>query len=693
MIADLPPEANGQRRVLYSIPVDRDTDRVAARVSDLRNQVEYHEYRYYVLDDPVITDAEYDRLFRELVELEREYPELASPDSPTRRVGGGLQEKFGKIQHHAPMLSLANAFDDGELRAFQKRITNLLGIDQIDYVTELKIDGLAVALTYERGAFVRGATRGNGLIGEDVSANLRTVRTIPLRFRSGPTIPNVIEVRGEVYLPVSAFEKINESRMEAGETPFANPRNAAAGALRQLDTSITKSRPLAFFGYAVGYVEGMEFRTQSEILEALRGWGFQTNPNFRRHTSLESVLKCCHEWESKRDSLDYQIDGVVVKVDNLDYQSRLGVVSRDPRWAIAYKFPSDVATTRLLEIGINVGRTGTLNPFAVLEPVQVGGVTIKLATLHNADDIRRKDIREGDIVVVKRAGEVIPQVVGPVREKRTGAEKEFTWPDKCPACGAPVEHEEGVAMAYCTNRQCPSQRFEGLNHFVSQGAMDIRGLGAQTVRKMLDLGLIRDAADLYSLTDEQLAALPGFKEKSVANLRASIEQSKTRPFARVLFALGIRHVGERVAELLAAHLRDIDSLTAASEEQIAAIPGIGSEIAGSIRKYFLDPENLDLLRRLKAAGLRMVAGDESKPREGAFSGKTFVITGTLPSLSREEATRLIEEQGGKVTSAVSAKTDFLLVGESAGSKLQKAAELGVKRISEDEMRQMMETDH
>jgi len=668
--------------------VDTDLDQIAARIGDLRRQVEYHNYRYYVQDDPSISDAEYDKLFRELSELESAHPELASPDSPTRRVGGAVQEKFGKVAHHAPMLSLANAFNEGELHAFHKRIANLLGTSDIEFVTELKIDGLAIALTYERGAFVRGATRGNGLVGEDVTANLRTIRSLPLRLRDHQPSPAVMEIRGEVFLPVSAFQKINEERMSAQESPFANPRNAAAGTLRQLDTSITASRPLAFFGYSIGYSEGVRLQTQQQVLEQLKQWGFPINTNYRHHASLESVIDFCREWEAKRESLDYEIDGVVVKVNRLDYQDRLGVVSRDPRWAIAYKFPSRVAITRLVQIGINVGRTGTLNPFAVLEPVQVGGVTIKLATLHNADDIRRKDIRQGDYVLVKRAGDVIPQVVGPVRERRTGEEVEFAWPDSCPVCQSPVLKEAGVAMAYCTNRACPAQRFESLNHFVSGWAMDIVGLGAQTLRKMLDLGLIKDAADLYALDADKLAQLPGFKEKSIENLLDSIERSKSRPFPRVIFALGIRHVGERVAGLLADHFSDMDQLLAASQEEISGVPGIGPEIASSVHAFLAEPVNRDFIARLRAAGLQFSAPKKTVT-EGPLVGKTFVITGTLPSLSREKATEKVALAGGKVTSSVSSNTDFLLVGENPGSKLQKAEKLGTRVISEEELLRML----
>ncbi|HXF38710.1 MAG TPA: NAD-dependent DNA ligase LigA, partial [Blastocatellia bacterium] len=446
-----------------------DIDRVAARIAELRQKLEYHNYLYYVKDDPEISDAEYDRMFRELIELETAHPELASPDSPTQRVGGEPLERFTKVQHHAPMLSLANAFSEDELRAFNRRVSGLLERDDVAYVTELKIDGVAMALTYQNGQFVRGATRGNGVVGEDVTANLKTVKQIPLRLKAGGERIAELEVRGEVYFPLSAFNALNEERADQGLSQFANPRNAAAGGIRQLDPKVSRSRALSFFGYAIGYIEGFELKTQKETLETLQEWGFPVNTNYRWHDSIEGVLKFCEGWAPKRESLDYEIDGVVVKVDDLEDQRVLGTVSRDPRWAIAYKFPGQVATTRLKEIGVNVGRTGSMNPYAILDPVKLGGVTIKLATLHNEDDIRRKDIRIGDMVVVKRAGDVIPQVVGPVLEQRTGKEKVFRYPTKCPSCGKPVVHEEGEAMAYCVNRECPAQIFETLNHFVSRG--------------------------------------------------------------------------------------------------------------------------------------------------------------------------------------------------------------------------------
>jgi DNA ligase (NAD+) len=674
--------------MLYSKTVERNPDQVAARVAELRKEIEYHNYRYYVVDDPVISDQEYDRLFRELVELEKEYPELASPDSPTQRVGAEPQERFKKIQHGRPMLSLANAFDHEELLAFDKRIRNLIEVEGIDYVTELKIDGCAVTLNYENGVLVRGATRGNGLIGEEITANLKTIRVIPLRLQDGP-IPRLVEVRGEAYLPVSAFNKANEERSAAGETPFANPRNAAAGALRQLDPRVTAERPLSFFGYALGRMEGIEFQTQMEVLDQLRRWKFPVNPHYRHHDNIAGVAAYCREWQDKRDSLDYEIDGVVVKVNDLAYQERLGVVSRDPRWAVAYKFPGQLATTRLLKIEINVGRTGALNPYAVLEPVQLSGVTIRTATLHNEDDIRRKDIREGDVVIVKRAGDVIPQIVGPVREKRTGSEREFRNPTECPVCHSPVVREEGEAMAYCTNRRCPAQKLELLKHFVGQNAMDIRGLGPQTLEKLIDLQLIEDASGLYSLTEDQVALLPNFKEKSIGNLLASIERSKAQPFARVLFALGIRHVGESIAQLLAGAFGSIEALSSASEEEIGAVKGIGPEIAHSVRAYLNQEENRNLIDTLQKAGLQFRGEIAPARPSGSLSDKTFVITGTLPTLSRKEATDLIESKGGKVIATVSSKTSYVLLGENPGSKLQKAQELGVPRITEEQLKAML----
>lgn len=661
----------------------------ARRIRELSDEIEAHNYRYYVLDEPVISDQEYDRLLRELIDLEQAFPELAAPDSPTQRVGAEPVESFGKVEHRAPMLSLANAFSEEELRAFHKRVRGLLEVDQLEYITEFKIDGLAVALTYENGTLVRGATRGNGAVGEDVTANLRTIRTIPLRLR-GDRFPAVVEVRGEAYFPVSGFERVNADRVAAGENPFANPRNAAAGTLRQLDSRITASRPLAFFGYSIGFIEGGEREpaTQAEVLAQLSAWGFSTTPRHRVHSTVEEVLEYCAEWQEKRDSLDFEIDGVVVKVNRLDFQERLGSVSRDPRWAIAFKFPGRVATTRLLEIRLNVGRTGTLNPYAILEPVEVGGVTIRTATLHNEDDIRRKDIREGDMVVIKRAGDVIPQVVEPLKEQRTGQEKVFSYPKSCPVCASAVVREEGDAMAYCPNQQCPAQQLESLKHFVSQGAMDIRGLGPQTLEKLISKGLIASAADLYRLKPEEVLQLEGFKERSVENLMTSLENSKSRPPARVLFALGIRHVGESIAQLLVGHFGGIEPLASASSEELAEVQGVGPEIAKSVQGYFSVRQNLEFVQSLKALGLQFVLPRKEAAAAQVFEGLAFVVTGTLPTLARNEAKEYIVSRGGAVRGSVSGNTNYVVVGEDPGSKFDKARELGIPILDEAGLRRL-----
>lgn len=680
------------RALCYIRRVKKDIDRATAQIANLREKIEYHNYRYHVLDDPLIADEKYDRLFRELVDLELQFPELASSDSPTRRVGAEPQERFQKVQHQAPLLSLANAFEADELRSFGRRITNLLGSIEADFVTELKIDGVAVALTYQDGFLVRGATRGNGLIGEEITPNLKTIRAIPLKVRDVKDAPKHMEVRGEAYLPLSDFSRLNQERAEAGETPFANPRNATAGALRHLDPRVTASRPLSFFAFSIGYVEDYELNTQLQTLESLAHWGFPVNQHYRWHEGIEHAIRFCMKWERRRESLDYEIDGVVVKVNRVDYQDRLGVVSRDPRWAISYKFPGQLATTKLLQIKINVGRTGALNPYAVLEPVKLGGVTIRTATLHNGDDIRRKDIREGDLVIVKRAGDVIPQVVGPLREKRTGKERKFRYPDQCPACTSPVLHEPGEAMAYCTNLNCPAQRLETLKHFSSRGAMDIRGLGPRTIERLVEHELIQDSGDLYALTLEQIGELPNFKEKSTSNLIASLEQSKSLSFSRVLFALGIPHVGERIAQMLVAEFGEIDALSSATEEEIASIQGVGPEIAHAVCQFLSIAENQKLIDKLKKGGLNFWTSPATPEATGPLSGKSFVITGTLAGLSRSEASKLIQSKGGKISSSVSSKTHFLVVGESPGSKLKKAEKLEVPRISVEELRRLAATD-
>ena len=663
---------------------------LAARAATLREKLERASHEYYVLDRPSLSDAEYDRLFRELQALEAEHPELRTPDSPTQRIGAAPQSALPKHSHLVPMLSLGNAFNEEELEAWQERLGRLVGADveREGYTTELKIDGAAVSLTYRDGVLVTGATRGNGSIGEDVTPNLRTVRQIPLRLL-GANHPPLLEIRGEAYMPFSAFEKMNEERVRDGEPVFANPRNAAAGALRQLDPSITARRPLRFFGYSVAAPEGtpLPFRTQWELLETLGAWGIPVAPHRRRCATLAEVHAWAKEIENVvRAQIDFAIDGGVVKVNALGLQEELGVVGgREPRWAIARKFAPDIAETRLLDIQVNVGRTGALNPYAMLEPVEIGGVTVKLATLHNEDLVRTRDLRVGDWVQVKRAGEVIPQIIGPIPERRTGEERAWQMPTKCPACGTPVQRDEEEVAVYCSNVACPGRQLEGLVHFASRGAMDIRGLSYARIQQLLEAGLIHDVADIYALQLEQLVELDRFAEKSAQNLVDAIEASKQQPFSRLLNGLGVRHVGQGAAELLARHFGSLDALAKASEEDILAVRGVGETIAHSVRQYFADASVKALIAKLARAGVNF-----TEPRtveaDGALRGKTVVITGTLPSLSRTEATELVERAGGRVTSSVSKATSFVVAGESPGSKLAKAQELGVEVIDEGELR-------
>lgn len=659
----------------------------AARAAELRETLERASHEYYVLDAPTLSDFEYDRLFRELKTLEEAHPELRTPDSPTLRVGAEPASKLEKTEHLAPMLSLDNAFGHDELRAWETRNARIADeVRAAGYVVEPKIDGLAIALTYEDGVFVKGATRGNGTIGEDVTRNLRTIREIPLRLREGgPTPPRRFEVRGEAYLPLSGFGQMNARRAAEGLATYANPRNAAAGSLRQLDPSVTASRPLRFFAYALEVPPGerMPVESQSALLDALRAWGLPVNTLATRCADLEEVLGFVERFEKQRGELDYEVDGAVVKVEPLSLHGELGVVGgREPRWAIAYKYAPDLAVTTLKSIEINVGRTGALNPYAVLEPVEVGGVVVKLATLHNEEDIRRKDIRVGEKVLVKRAGEVIPQVVGPQVEEGQERGPLFVMPDHCPACGTPVERPSGEAMVYCPNSACPDRIYWGVVHFASRGAMDIRGLGERTIATLLERGLVRDVADLFYLGEEQILSLEGFKEKSAQNLLAGIAESKARGFARVLFGLGIRHVGESAAALLARHFGSVDRLAQAGSEEIAAVHGIGETTAEAARAWLTEPRNLEVVEKLRAAGVKLTE-ERAEPAEGPFTGLTFVITGTLPTMSRGEAGAFIEARGGRVTGSVTKKTDYLVVGEDAGSKLTKARELGVAELSED----------
>jgi DNA ligase (NAD+) len=661
---------------------------LSARAATLREELERANHQYYVLDRPEISDAEYDRKFRELQELERSHPELRTPDSPTQRVGAPPQGVLAKHTHLVSMLSLGNAFDDDELRAWADRMARIVGdAARRDYTAELKIDGAAVSLTYEDGVLVVGATRGNGTIGEVVTANLRTIRDVPLRLRTKRP-PRRIEIRGEVYFPFDAFEQLNRQRAAAGEELYANPRNTAAGALRQLDPSMTAQRKLRFFGFSAAVPDGdrMPYATQWELLEALVEWGVPVQHNRVHASTLDEVVAFVRTVESElRPTLNFGIDGVVVKANSFALQDELGIVGgREPRWAIARKFAPDIAVTKLLGIEVNVGRTGALNPYAMLEPVEIGGATVKLATLHNEELVAAKDLRIGDWVQVKRAGEVIPQIIAPLPDLRDGSEKKWRMPRKCPACGTPVERDEEEVAVYCPNVACAGRQLEGLVHFASRGAMDIRGLSYARIEQLIAAKLVRDVADIFALTVDDLVSLDRFAEKSAENLIAAIEEAKTRPFSRLLNGLGIRHVGAGAAQLLARHFGSLDSLAIASEADILSVHGIGETTAHAVVTYFQNPTTRRLIEKLRA---RAVEFEEPRSRatSGALAGKTVVITGTLPSLSRQQATELVESNGGRVAGSVSKNTDLLVAGESAGSKLDKARTLGVEVIDEAEL--------
>ena len=649
------------------------------RIEGLREQIRYHNRRYYIEDAPEISDAEYDALYAELESMEAEHPELVTPDSPTQRVGGEPLEGFEEVRHTVPMLSLANARKTDDLKEWDARVRRLLGPDEeerLRYVTELKIDGLAVSLRYENGRFVRGATRGNGLVGEDVTQNMRTVRAIPGRLDDDP--PEVLEPRGEVFMTLENFEVLNRRQEAQGKPPFANPRNAAAGSIRQLDPRITASRPLTIYLYGVG--EGGElYESHSAMLDALKSYGLRANP-YQVHDSIETVIEECERCAAERESLPYQIDGVVVKVDSREQQRALGTVARAPRWAIAYKFEPLAGRTELLDIIVKVGRTGALTPQAVLEPVNIGGVMISRATLHNEDYIKEKDILIGDKVVVERAGDVIPQVVRPVVEERTGDERAFEMPTHCPVCGEPVSRPEGEAVTRCVNARCPAQALEHIIHWSSKGAMDIDGLGEKVATRFFDLGLIKDPADIYDLREEQISPLEGFGEKSAENLILAIERSKEQPFPRVLYALGIRHVGSVTAELIAERFSGEDLLRGVSVEQLTEINGVGGVVARAMVEYFALEDNRDLVERLMRVGLHFERVSDG-PSDGPLAGKRMVITGAL-SRPRGEFVERLEAAGGTFTSSVSKNTDYLLAGEEAGSKLDRARELGVPVIDE-----------
>ncbi|HSD94046.1 MAG TPA: NAD-dependent DNA ligase LigA, partial [Syntrophales bacterium] len=653
------------------------------RVTELRDLIDYHNRRYYQLDDPEISDHEYDGLMRELADLEERFPDIDRTASPTQRVGALPLEKFGTVTHLTPMLSLGNAFSEEEVSEFDERTRRLLGEKaDLDFVAEPKIDGVAVNLIYEKGVFRVGATRGDGFTGEDVTQNLRTIRTLPLKMRprGHERVPERIEIRGEVYLEKEAFRKLNERRVEQGESAFANPRNAAAGSLRQLDPRITARRPLNIFCYGVGSIEGMSFATHWDTLQSLRDWGLPTNPNIRLARDLQACVGYYRHIESIREKLPYEIDGIVLKVNSLSLQDRLGMVSRSPRWAVAVKFAPTQATTVIEDIVIGVGRTGVLTPVAVMKPVQVGGVTVSRATLHNEDEIAKKDVRIGDTVIVQRAGDVIPEVVKVVEGRRTGKERPFRMPATCPVCGSKVVRLEGEVAHRCIDLACPAQIRENIKHFVSRSGMDIEGLGDKIVSQLLDAGLIRDPADLYGITKEQLLDLERFAERSADNLIAAITRSKQPPLERLLFALGIRHVGEYVAKILARKFGSVGAIEAASQEELTAIEGIGPTIAESIYRFFHEPHNLRILRKLEQAGVRPVV--EKHAASTALAGKTFVFTGSLKGFSREKAKEIVESHGAAATSSVSKKTDYVVAGEDPGSKYEKAKSLGVAILDE-----------
>ena len=666
------------------------------RVADLRQQIEKANYEYYVLDSPTISDEQYDGMLKELTELETKHPELLTPESPTQRVGATPSERFRPVRHAAPMLSLANAFGEEELRAFDQRVRKALGREEIEYVCELKIDGLAVNLTYVDGKFVEGATRGDGVTGEDITANLRTIKAVPLSLRQ--TAGGRIDVRGEVYLPVKSFEATNEERKERGEPPFANPRNAAAGAVRQVDPRKTAERDLAIFTYSAA---GLDVATQHELLTRLREVGFRVNPDWKLVHGIDEVAAYLESARERRHGLGYGTDGVVVKVDDVADQERLGYVARNPRWAIAYKFPAEQATTTVDDIKVYVGRTGVLTPVAWLAPVQIGGTTVRRATLHNLDEVRRLDVRVGDRVVVQRAGDVIPEVVRAEHDLRDRDLPEWSMPERCPECNEPVEHREGEVAYKCVNPSCPAKQGQRIGHFVSRGAMDIEGAGWAFLTQVQEKGLVSDPADLYALTLPDLTGLERFAEKSAQNLHDRIQAAKERPLERILYGLGIPQVGETTSVDLAnwlaaelgpkASLKDVfDRLRAATPEDFQAIEGVGPVVAGTIAAYFADDEERAFLDKLVAAGVRPVMPERrAAPAQSALAGKTVVLTGTLERIDRKAAEGLVRKLGGKPAGSVSAKTDLVVAGPGAGTKLEKARQLGIKVIDEEEFERLV----
>ena len=663
------------------------TEVIRKRVEKLCEEIEYHNHRYYVLDQPEISDAEYDRLMRELEKLEDQYPELRTLNSPTQRVGAPPLEAFEIVRHSLPMLSLANAFDEREARDFDKRVKKFLGTStDVVYVTEPKLDGLAAELVYESGHFVVGSTRGDGVNGENITQNLRTIKTIPLQLiRKGIPVPERLEVRGEVIMQIDKFKALNRIREEMEEPVFANPRNAAAGSVRQLDSKITVERPLEIYCYGLGEVRGYRFKTHWEILQTLPQWGLRTNPHVRRCRNIDEVLTYHEEMNEKRETLPYEIDGIVMKVDDIDLQVRLGEISRSPRWALAFKFQPKQETTKILNIVAQVGRTGALTPVAMMQPVNVGGVEVSRATLHNQDEIDKKDVRIGDTVIIQRAGDVIPEVVEVITSKRTGAEKKFRIPSKCPVCGSEVIREEVIHR--CIGLDCPAQLKGRIKHFASKRAMDIDGLGVKLIGQLVDKGLVNDVADIYDITKDQLIALERMAEKSAQNIIDAIDASKEKPLSKFLYALGIRHVGEHISDVLAHRFSRLDDFPALSEDDLMKAEEVGPEVAASVARFFRDKKNRESIERLKKAGVKVI-----EPRvkaRGKLADKVFVFTGTLHSYGREEARSLVEKLGAKTVSIVSKKVDFVVAGEDPGSKFDKAKGLGVTILTEEEFRKMV----
>ena len=660
------------------------------KLDTLRDKIRYHEHRYYVLDSPEITDAEFDRLMDELIELEKQHPELITPDSPTQRVGGQVSGQFASVRHSTPMLSLAKTTSEAELRDWERRVHDLTGITKVDYVCELKLDGMSMALRFEKGRLALGITRGNGTEGEDVTANVRTIRSIPLNISAQQLkkagLPEAFEVRGELLMPSSSFIRMNEEQEQKGLAKFANPRNATAGTVRQLDPRITASRRLDFFAYGL-LVDGHTiFDRHSEALKALQAAGFKVNPNHRLVHSIEEVWKFIGEWEAERETLPYETDGIVVKVDRVGLQQELGFTGKAPRWAIAFKYAARSGETQIEDIQVQVGRTGKLTPVAWLKPVPIGGTTVSRATLHNMDEIERLGVRIGDWVLVERGGDVIPKVVKVLEDKPRG-HKKFHMPEHCPVCGGNVVRDEGEADHRCVNANCPAKLRETIRHFASRGVLNIEGMGDSLVNQLVESGMVKDVADIYSLTEADLMKLERMGKKSADNILNEIEGSKKLPLERVIYGLGIRFVGERTAQFLAEYFGSIEALMAASEEELQQVNEIGPRVSAAIREFFDEPKNVALVKRLEKAGLKFTG--EKKQRGTTLAGKTFVLTGTLPTYSRDEAKKMIEDAGGKVAGSVSKKTDYVVAGEDAGSKLDKARELGVAVIDEKEMEKLV----